>query len=206
MENNKQKTLTGETTEKISVGNRIGKIFLKPVVYLPLLLLIAGFILLLVKNKQIHEVKEQANNEKLELINATRNLVHMKNITFMEMYTKPILWAIRAEMIRNNLEPLDYYLSEIVKKEKFDLVFLANAEGVILKSTDKKLEGSHLSNNFNVDYLSLEKVTVFSMDSILYIVGPVMGYESKLGTLVMVYKEPDEVSSIAPITSEIEGE
>lgn len=111
-----------------------------------------------------------------------------QNQTMLKMSAKPLVWAIRSEMLRNNLDEINVFNTDLVKEENVVEVTLLNGVGNIINSTDKKLEGTMASEEY-MRFLKTDSVQVFSLsDSTSRLVAPVMGYQSKLGVVILSYK------------------
>ncbi|MFC5285127.1 hypothetical protein ACFPJS_16765 [Pedobacter alpinus] len=115
-------------------------------------------------------------------------MIVSENIKTLKLMAKPLVWAIRGEMLRNNLDEIDIITTDLVKQKNIQDVNLINMDGRIINSTNKKLEGSMASGIYR-NYLVLDTAQVLiTSDSIARVIAPVMGYQSKLGVIVMNYK------------------
>jgi hypothetical protein len=103
-----------------------------------------------------------------------------------------LAWAVRGEMIRNNLDQVDQFFGEIVKLPNTERVMLAGSDGKVLVSTDRRHLGAEASTLVAPEALLLPRVTVRSeaVGSKLLVV-PVMGLNARLGT-VLVSSRPSE--------------
>jgi hypothetical protein len=103
-----------------------------------------------------------------------------------------LAWAVRGEMIRNNLDQIDQFFGEIVKLPNTERVMLAGSDGKVLVSTDRRHLGAEASTLVAPEALLLPRVTVRSeaVGSKLLVV-PVMGLNARLGT-VLVSSRPSE--------------
>ncbi len=111
-----------------------------------------------------------------------------QNNAILEMTAKPLIWAIRSEMLRNNLDEINVFTSDLVKEKNVTEISLINAVGKIINSTDKKLEGAMAKDEY-MTYLKTDSVQVFNLsDSTARLIAPVMGYQSKLGVVILNYK------------------
>ncbi|MEW6132066.1 MAG: hypothetical protein AB1591_02715 [Pseudomonadota bacterium] len=97
-------------------------------------------------------------------------------------------WAIRSEMIRDNLDQIDQYFAELVKTENIKLAVLADTNGKLLVSSDKKFQDGEFSQVFPADLLAEAQVAIRDgQDGNKLLVIPVMGLNSRLGTAVVSY-------------------
>jgi hypothetical protein len=186
--NNKEKEVMekkeSKPTEKLAIRNFKDKIVdilqnNKVSSVLALLLLIV-FVWLFVKIR-INERNFQ--NEKTELINQHSIFIDSLQINHLEFATEVFSWSVRTELIRNNTENINQLLTIFVKESGADLVQLIDPEGnTILLSSDKKFEGKEYSGGLNFE---LNSTIVLKTGKDLKIITPVMGFNSKIGILIV---------------------
>ena len=108
-----------------------------------------------------------------------------------ERFGQVLAWAVRGELIRNNLDQIDQYLTELVKTKDTERVVLISDEGKLLVSTDKRLESEEASSLYPKDVLGLQTITIKSdVDNRKLLVVPVMGLNKRLATIVISYNPP----------------
>lgn len=108
-----------------------------------------------------------------------------------ERFGQVLSWAVRGELIRNNIDQIDQYLSEIVRMKDTERVVLIGEDGQLLVSTDKRLEETKGAEIFPKEILNLQKISIKSdVDGKKILVVPVMGLNKKIATLVVSYKQP----------------
>jgi hypothetical protein len=130
----------------------------------------------------------QGRNERKAILEKANIELKSKNHEMMVLLCKPLVWAIRAELLRNNLEQVDIFTSDLVKEKNFKSITLVEPSGNIIISTNKKLEGQPASALFDTAILSTDSTVVISMENgELLVASPVMGYDKRLGTLVINY-------------------
>jgi hypothetical protein len=103
-----------------------------------------------------------------------------------------LAWAVRGEMIRNNLDQIDQFFNEIIKLPNTERVLLADSTGKVSVSTDRRYLGVELSTLVPVEATLPDAVTVRAgPNETKLLVIPVMGLNSRLGTVVVSYRQPD---------------
>jgi hypothetical protein len=107
----------------------------------------------------------------------------------LEVLSKTFVWALRSEILRDNLEQANIYLSYLVKEDRFELIVYADSEGLIELSSQKKIEGEPFDKHFNIDFLKNENVNIVFEDEKYKVSAPVMGLSHKLGTLYYEYSK-----------------
>lgn len=99
-----------------------------------------------------------------------------------------LAWAVRGELIRNNLDQVDQYFNEMVRMERVERVVLADQDGKMLLSSDKRYQGGDFSALYPAELLGVPQVTVRAgAEGRKWVVVPVMGLSARLGTVVMDY-------------------
>jgi len=99
-----------------------------------------------------------------------------------------LAWAVRGELIRNNLDQVDQFFNEIVRMEGVERVVLAGQDGKVLLSSDKRHQGGDFSALYPAELLGTPQVSVLpGAAGKKRVVVPVMGLTTRLGTVVMDY-------------------
>ncbi len=107
-----------------------------------------------------------------------------------ERFGLVLSWAVRGELIRNNLDQISQYLNEIVKLKDTEKVVLIGDDGQLLISTDKRLEEAAGSELYPAEVLNQQRITVKSnVNGKKLLVVPVMGLNTRLGTIVVSYNQ-----------------
>lgn len=173
---------------KISSDKEKGDSFIKknPVVFTIIISLIAILIVYFWKDYQAGKQTEIIKNR------ATVQLME-NNTELLKLLAKPLVWSIRSEMLRGNLEQVNIYTNDMVKEKNFHFIYLISPGDSILISTDKKFEGQNAKGMFEENLLKTDSViAVNNDDKKITVFAPVMGYDSRLATLVFSYS-PEEL-------------
>lgn len=141
------------------------------------------------KNIQVKNEREESNQAmKVVQERATSALIdaHKEHLGLL---AKPYVWAIRNEMLSGNTNQVHVYANEMVKEKNFQSIVVANDKGVIISSTNKKNEGKLFSSVANQEFITVNTTVVQNInDSTLVMISPVMGFNNRLGTLMITYK------------------
>ena len=131
--------------------------------------------------KELEQTKTHYEEEmKLALdLNAQRQLTLMM---------KTFVWAVRSSMIRDNLDEVDQYFRQLVQEEHISEIVLANEEGTILVSTNKKHEGQAFTEHYPAALLGPDDIRFENRDGYYYVSAPVLSLNTRLGTLFVVYE------------------
>ena len=107
------------------------------------------------------------------------------------LFGTALAWAVRSSMLRSNLDEIDQYFGDLVKNPRIALVLLADAEGTILRSTDKKYLDAQFSSQFPAALLQDADVSIHAGESNrVRLVLPIQGLTSRLGTVLLEYSAP----------------
>lgn len=162
----------------------------KYVVILVGLIIIAFTWKVIAVNKVESDMAKKLENERLLITQQAREYADQQYMKEEERFGQVLSWAVRSELIRNNIDQIDQYLSEIVKMRNTERVVLINDEGQLVVSTDKKLEETNGAEIFPKEILNLQKISLKSdVDGKKILVVPVMGLNKKIATVVVSYKQ-----------------
>lgn len=159
-------------------------------VFLGIIVIIFAWKLIAV-SKVESDMAKKLENERVVIIQQAREYADQQYIKEEERFGQVLSWAVRGELIRNNIEQIDQYLSEIVKMKDTERVVLIGDDGQLLVSTDKRLEETKGAEIFPKEILNLQKITIKSdVDGKKILVVPVMGLNKKIATVIVSYKLP----------------
>ncbi len=131
---------------------------------------------------------EQLAREKTELVARAETTLASRD-EIMQVYAGTLLaWAVRGELIRNNLDQIDQFFNELIRNERVRGVFLAGADGVVRLASDRKLQGVAFADHFPAALLA-EPAVVVRPDEAgqRRLVIPIQGLNERLATVVLVY-------------------
>jgi hypothetical protein len=101
---------------------------------------------------------------------------------------KPLVWNIRSEMLRGNLEQVNILISDLVKEKNFRYIHIIAPDGNVILSTNKSMEGKPIGNEIDPNLLVIESpAMVIFADKMLVVAAPIMGVDRRLATLVVGY-------------------
>lgn len=96
------------------------------------------------KSTQLSAVKKQSATAMQQLKDQMTNQIQYSEKLYLKSIAKPFIWAIRSEMLKNNISQVNLYANEMVKEKNFQKVLVANDKGMVILSTNKKEEGKNL--------------------------------------------------------------
>ncbi|MXS83603.1 hypothetical protein ABD07_10955 [Nitrosomonas oligotropha] len=137
------------------------------------------------------DMAKKLESERAIITQQAREYADQQYVKEEERFGQVLSWAVRGELIRNNIDQIDQYLSEIVRMKDTERVVLIGEDGQLLVSTDKRLEETKGTEIFPKEILNLQKISVKSdVGGKKILVVPVMGLNKKIATLVVSYKQP----------------
>ncbi len=146
-----------------------------------ILLLLVVFVWFSIK---IYINEKKFSNEKTQLITQYESKIDSLQTKHLKFATEVFSWSVRSELLRNNTENLNQLLSVFVRQSGADLVQLINPKNnIVLLSSDKKFEGTSLETTA---FSNLTSTTVYTEENSVKIISPVMGFNDKIGVLIVV--------------------
>ena len=138
----------------------------------------------------------EGEKQKKEIIEVATLQLEEKNQEMMMLMARPMVWSIRSEMLRGNLEQVDMFTTDMVRMRNFQFIYLIEPDGNTLISTDKKMEGQQFEERFQQEILKVESTVVFpEEENLLVMAAPVMGYDRRLATLVVAYRAENKLEN-----------
>jgi hypothetical protein len=102
---------------------------------------------------------------------------------------KPLVWNIRADMLRRNSEQINLLFLDLVKEKNFQFIHLIAPDGYVLLSTNKSLEGKLIDANVDAALLLVRsEMVVIEINHVLYVSAPIFGVDKQIATLIIGYK------------------
>lgn len=132
----------------------------------------------------------QSNNRVKAISSQATAQLKAKNEAMLLLICKPLIWSIRSEMLRGNMEQVNIFTTDLVREPNFQYIHLVDTEGTIIVSTDKKLEGTKAEGVIDPNQLLVtEPTTLTDANQLTLVAAPVMGYDRKLGVLLFGYQQ-----------------
>lgn len=138
-------------------------------------------------NIKLNKAEKRNEKQKQEGIASYNLMIDSISNANMKLSTRLLSWAVRGELIRNNIEQVDLFFNSFIKENNIKRLDLIDPNtGKIIKSTDKKIEGDFISDR-NIIYQADKGVVLDTAKA--QIISPVMGLDSKIGVLVVVLEK-----------------
>jgi len=143
------------------------------------------------KAVEIKNLKQENEKKETLLKQKASELLSQSDYKYLKLLAKPYVWAIRTEMMKGNIEAVNLYANDMVKEKSFQTITVVDDKGMVISSTNKKLEGKAYASIGNAAYLSSDSTLANRVnDATLEISSPVMGFNKRIGTLIFSYMPP----------------
>lgn len=125
---------------------------------------------------------------KADMKQRAEQVISSQNSSYLRLVAIPLVWAVRSEMLRGNIEQVNQYIASFVKEQNMKELVIVKPDGIILAATNKKLEGASVTTAFPAEVMQAESTTISSRENgDILVASPIMGLNSKLGALLLVY-------------------
>lgn len=153
------------------------------------------------KSIEISSLRKQAESDRQNLVVQANKKIVQNNEEHLKLLAKPLVWAFRSDLIQGNLNQINLYLSDLIKEQHVQRITVADATGKIIASTNKKDEGQPFQKVYGDAGIPVNDAEVQNIkDSTLVLTSPIMGFNSRIGTLMIRYEiPPSGLSNIASL-------
>lgn len=141
-------------------------------------------------NKVESDMEKQLERERTLITQQAREQADVQYKKEEERFGQVLAWAVRSELIRNNLDQVNIYLDEIVKQVNAERIVLISDKGELLASTDKRLEDVKGSDLYPKEVTNEHKITIKSdVDGKKLVIAPISDFNKRIAVLVISYKQ-----------------
>ncbi len=143
------------------------------------------------KSVSERKLRSEYDMQKQEMVIAATSILSSRTEKLLNAVMQPFVWSVRTELLKDNYDQIDSYLTQFVKQDEFNSVMLITPDMEIKVSTDKKLEGAIMKDENIKAAMNTNSIVITKAnpdDQEMIISAPVMGFNSKLGTIVVFYK------------------
>jgi hypothetical protein len=128
--------------------------------------------------------------ERKAILKQTELQIEANKDALLKVLVKPIVWSIRSELMRGNRDQVELLMTDLLRGSDLEYLHLVDNDRNVVLSTNKKLEGMPVDDKDVSGVLGTDSTMVFRVknSTLTTVVAPVMGYDSRLGTLVLGYK------------------
>jgi hypothetical protein len=138
----------------------------------------------------VRSMTDRMAAEKTELVEAKKEALKVQARDMLRLAARPLGWAVRTEMLRNNLGQIDDYIRQFVREPGVRSLILVGGEDRILLASDRKLETQNAAPLVSKAIREATDVVVEESGDVIRVGVPVMGFDGRLGVLVVDYAPP----------------
>lgn len=137
---------------------------------------------------EIRDIKNAAKRDRQNLKEDAIIKIVQSHEENLKSLAKAYVWAVRTQMMQGDINQVNLYALDLIKEKNFLQIAIANESGIIISSTNKKEEGKPFTSIGLASTLNNNNTIVENKgDSILIVTSPVMGFNKRLGTLLIKY-------------------
>lgn len=152
------------------------------------LMIIIPLVVYFWKQSEINSLKEKYDKDIKEITLKANTTIDENNAKNMENLTRVFSWAVRSEMLRQNLEQVESYMNELVKAADLTNISAVQTDGIVIKSTDKKFEGNVYPGPIAKELAQINEVASKTNENGEVIsICPIMGLDNRIGTIIITY-------------------
>lgn len=140
-------------------------------------------------NKVESDAEKQIASERTLITQQAREEADRQYKKEEERFAQVLSWAVRSELIRNNIDQVGLYLNDIVKQLNAERIDLIGEKGELLVSTDKRLEDVKGGDLYPKEIINEHKVAIKTdANGKKLVVAPVSDFNKRIAVLVISYK------------------
>ncbi len=139
------------------------------------------------KEMQLRSLQKETDKHSTEIKKQYAQLMLEMQSQDLRAIIKPLVWAVRAEMLKNNLNDINFYINELVKEQGFQFIVITDDKNLIISSTNKKWEGKPFETVGLTSDLSSDSTIVKTVSNTILASAPIMGFNKRLGTVFISF-------------------
>jgi hypothetical protein len=143
------------------------------------------------KIASVRSLEQKMEVQRNEMTEERRQALEVQARDMLRITSRPLAWAVRAEMIRGNLGQIDDYFRDFVREDGVVSIVLIDKNGQVALATNRKLETQPADGVVSKNILDTDDVVIEELGAILRLGVPIMSFNEKLGVLVLDYQPRD---------------
>jgi hypothetical protein len=104
----------------------------------------------------------------------------------LELFSVPLAWSMRTEAIQEDYDQIEEYMLELIRQPAVRGVAFVDDDGTVKLATDRKMQNESAQRLFG-DLTAADETVLRTVDDELRLMVPVLGYNIRLGSLVVVF-------------------
>ncbi len=165
---------------------------------------VCGVLLLLVlgvfawRALSVTRLERRITVERDQMAVAKREALRLQARDMLRLAARPLAWAVRGEVTRNNLGQVDDYLRLFVREPGVRALMFVGNDGRVALATDRKLETQDAAGLVSGAIRTATDVVIEESAGFIRMGVPVMGLDNRMGVLVVDYAPPTEAAGSPP--------
>jgi len=136
--------------------------------------------------------------QRTEMTEARQRALDTQGREILRLAGLPLAWAVRGEVLKDNLQQVDDYFRRFVKEPGVQSLLYVDKEGRIVIATDRKLEGQAAAGLVSTALIEATEVTLEENPPGIRLAVPIMAFEARAGVLLLDYVLRDPAAPPAP--------
>src|SRR5688572_1078457 len=100
-----------------------------------LVIIIAAASLWIGKQIQIKNLRNESAEMHQRMERDAKQAMIQSHEQHLRLFAKPFVWAVRTEMMSNNVNQINQYTNDMIKEKNISSILVVNAAGKIISST-----------------------------------------------------------------------
>jgi C4-dicarboxylate-specific signal transduction histidine kinase len=136
----------------------------------------------------VDRVERRASEERAALARNATEALTARTAALLRLSALPLGWAVRGALLKDDFNSVDAYLQKIVQEPQVTAAALVGTDGKVRLASNRKLENHPVDEAFPGVRIDQQNPTTTSTDSDVRVIVPIMGYDRRLGTLILSYQ------------------
>jgi hypothetical protein len=138
----------------------------------------------------VRALEHRMDAQKTEMVEARQQALRVQARDMLRLSARPYAWAIRAEMLKGNLNQIDDYIRQFVREPGVRSLVLIGKDGKVLLASDRKLETQSADALASKAIRQATEVVIEEPGEFIRMGVPIMGFDERLAVLVVDYAPP----------------
>jgi hypothetical protein len=137
------------------------------------------------KAVQIENIKASRNHEEARLRDSCIMVLRQSEMASLKLVAKPYVRLVREKMMNDKMDQINLYNNELARQKNILEVMVVDSKGIVASTSNKRNKGRGFVTMSSPYYLQTDSTVVQkTSDSTFIMASPVMGFDSRLGTVL----------------------
>jgi hypothetical protein len=138
----------------------------------------------------VARIERRAAEERAVLVRTATDALTAQTSALLRLSALPLGWAVRSALLKDDLNSVDTYLQKIVQEPHVTGAAFVGPDGKVRLASNRKLEGHPATEAFPGVAINQQSPTTIAGERDVRVIVPVMGYDRRLGTVILSYLRP----------------